>query len=96
LVYQIDSCRRRDRFHGQYVVRLGFGFTRHITVVFAARAKAQVAVIWTRYRDMTRQMTAGPWSAGRNATNRHGEDDNVVDVQVKEVHERPPSLVNRD
>lgn len=59
--------------------------------------KPQVAIIWTRYRDMTRQMTsAGLWSAGRGATNRHGEDDNVVDVQVKEVRETPQSLANRD
>ena len=59
--------------------------------------KPQVAVIWTRYRDMTRQMTpAGPWSAGRGPANRHGEDDNVVDVQVKVVREAPHSLSNRD
>ena len=64
--------------------------------------KPQVAVLWTRYRDMTRGMAqGGPWSAARrqagqgSASNRGSEAD-IVDVQVKEVHESVQRLPPRD
>ena len=62
--------------------------------------KPQVAVLWTRYRDLTRGMAqGGPWSAARRqaASGRGAASDaDIVDVQVKEVHEAPPRLPPRD
>jgi hypothetical protein len=62
--------------------------------------KPQVAVLWTRYRDLTRGMVqGGPWAATRRpSTHRGGEvsDANIVDVQVKEVREPLERLPPRD
>lgn len=60
--------------------------------------KPQVAVLWTRYRDLTRGMTqGGPWSAARRQSGQaRASDDDVVDVQVKEVHESVQRLPPRD
>ena len=62
--------------------------------------KPQVAVLWTRYRDLTRGMAqGGPWSAARRQANpgRGGASDaDIVDVQVKEVHESVQRLPPRD
>lgn len=60
--------------------------------------KPQVAVLWTRYRDMTRGMAqGGPWSAARRqAGQARASKDDIVDVQVKEVHEAPHRLPPRD
>jgi hypothetical protein len=62
--------------------------------------KPQVAVLWTRYRDLTRGMAqGGPWSAARRqSTPGRGaaSDADVVDVQVKEVHQSVPRLPPRD
>ena len=51
--------------------------------------KPQVAVLWTRYRDLTRGMAqGGPWSAARRQAGQgRASDDDIVDVQVKEVQE---------
>ena len=64
--------------------------------------KPKVTVLWTRYRDLTRGMRqGGPWSAARRqagrgpASNRDSETD-IVDVQVKEVHESVQRLPPRD
>jgi hypothetical protein len=64
--------------------------------------KPQVAVLWTRYRDLTRGMTqGGPWAAARRqagqgrASNKDSQAD-IVDVQVKEVHESVQRLPPRD
>ena len=66
--------------------------------------KPQVAVLWTRYRDLTRGMAqGGPWSTARRqagagqgrASNRDSEAD-IVDVQVKEVHESVQRLPPRE
>jgi len=60
--------------------------------------KPQVAVLWTRYRDLTRGMAqGGPWSATRrpSASGRASEAD-IVDVQVKEVHKPLERLPPRD
>jgi len=58
--------------------------------------KPQVAVLWTRYRDLTRGMAqGGPWSAARRqSTPRRGaaSEADIVDVQVKEVHEATQRL----
>ena len=62
--------------------------------------KPQVAVLWTRYRDLTRGMAqGGPWSAARNqSTPGRGaaSDADIVDVQFKEVHESVQRLPPRD
>ncbi len=62
--------------------------------------KPQVAVLWTRYRDLTRGMAqGGPWSAARRQVNPGrgaASDADIVDVQVKEVHEAPQRLPPRD
>jgi len=62
--------------------------------------KPQVAVLWTRYRDLTRGMAqGGPWSAARRQSTpgRGGASEaDIVDVQVKEVHEAPQRLPPRD
>jgi hypothetical protein len=62
--------------------------------------KPQVAVLWTRYRDLTRGMAqGGAWSAARRQTTPGrgaASDADVVDVQVKEVHEAPAHLPPRD
>ena len=60
--------------------------------------KPQVAVLWTRYRDLTRGMSQrGPWSAARTqASQARASNDDIVDVQVKEVHEAPARLPPRD
>ena len=51
--------------------------------------KPQVAVLWTRYRDWTRgRSQGGPWSAARRQAGQgRASDDDIVDVQVKEVQE---------
>ena len=50
--------------------------------------KPQVAVLWTRYRDLTRGLTPqSPWSAGRQTGPVSRTDVDIVDVQVKEVPE---------
>jgi hypothetical protein len=66
--------------------------------------KPQAAVLWTRYRDLTRGMTqgmrqGGPWSGARRpSTPQRGAaaDADIVDVQVKEVHEPPRHLPPQD
>ena len=60
--------------------------------------KPQVAVLWTRYRDLTRGMArGGPWSAARpQAGQARASNDDIVDVQVKEVQEAPARLPPRD
>jgi len=62
--------------------------------------KPQVAVLWTRYRDLTRGMAqGGPWSAARRQANPGrgaASDADIVDVQVKEVHEASQRLPPRD
>ena len=64
--------------------------------------KPQVAVLWTRYRDMTRGMAqGGPWSAagrqaGQGRASNRGSEADIVDVQVKEVHESVQRLPPRD
>ena len=60
--------------------------------------KPQVAVLWTRYRDFTRGMTqGGPWAAARRQSGQaRASDDDIVDVQVKEVHESVQRLPRRD
>ena len=60
--------------------------------------KPQVAVLWTRYRDLTRGMAkGGPWSAARRPTAQaRASDDDILDVQVKEVHESIQRLPPRD
>ena len=60
--------------------------------------KPQVAVLWTRYRDLTRGMAqGGPWSAARpQAGQSRASNDDIVDVQVKEVHEAPARLPPRE
>jgi hypothetical protein len=58
--------------------------------------KPQVAVLWTRYRDLTRGMAqGGPWSAARRQSTPGGggaSEADIVDVQVKEVQEASPRL----
>ena len=60
----------------------------------------QVAVLWTRFRDLTRGMAqGGPWSAARRQANPGrgaASDADIVDVQVKEVHQAPQRLPPRD
>jgi len=60
--------------------------------------KPQVAVLWTRYRDLTRGMAQGGlWSAARRqASQARASDNDIVDVQVKEVHESVQRLPPRD
>jgi hypothetical protein len=60
--------------------------------------KPQVAVLWTRYRDLTRGMAqGGPWAAARRPTAQaRASGDDIVDVQVKEVHESVQRLPHRD
>jgi hypothetical protein len=66
--------------------------------------KPQVAVLWTRYRDITQGMQqvmrrGGPWSAARRpSTPERGAaaEADIVDVQVKEVHEPPRRLPHQD
>ena len=62
--------------------------------------KPQVAVLWTRYRDMTRGMAqGGPWAAARRQSTpgrSAASDADIVDVQVKEVHESVQRLPPRD
>ena len=62
--------------------------------------KPKVAVLWTRYRDLTRGMQqGGPWSAARRTSKPErsaAPDADIVDVQVKEVHEPPRRLPPRD
>ena len=58
--------------------------------------KPQVAVLWTRYHDLTRGMAqGGPWSAARRQANPGrgaASEADIVDVQVKEVHEATQRL----
>jgi hypothetical protein len=58
--------------------------------------KPQVAVLWTRYRDLTRGMAqGGPWSAARRQANPGrgaASEADIVDVQVKEVHQATQRL----
>ena len=53
--------------------------------------KPQVAVLWTRYRDLTRGIReGGPWSAARSQSSQRRDaasEADIVDVEVKEVHE---------
>ena len=60
--------------------------------------KPQVAVLWTRYRDLTRGMTqGGPWAAARGSAGQaRASEEDIVDVQVKEVHESVQRLPPRD
>ena len=60
--------------------------------------KPQVAVLWTRYRDLTRGMArGGPWSAARpQAGQARASNADIVDVQVKEVQEAPARLPPRE
>lgn len=59
--------------------------------------KPQVAVLWTRYRDLTRGMTqGGPWAARRQTNQGRASNDDIVDVQAKEVHESAQRLPHRD
>jgi len=62
--------------------------------------KPQVAVLWTRYHDLTRGMAqGGPWSAARRQANPGrgaASEADIVDVQVKEVHQAPQRLPPRD
>ncbi len=59
--------------------------------------KPQVAVLWTRYRDLTRGMTqGGPWAARRPANQGRASSEDIVDVQAKEVHESVQRLPHRD
>jgi hypothetical protein len=59
--------------------------------------KPQVAVLWTRYRDLTRGMTqARSWAAGRQAHPGRGTPADVVDVPVKEVREDLHRLPHSD
>ena len=60
--------------------------------------KPQVAVLWTRYRDLTRGMTqGGPWAAARGSAGQaRASEEDIVDVQVKEVHEAPVRLSPQD
>jgi len=60
--------------------------------------KPQVAVLWTRYRDLTRGMAkGGPWSASRHQAGQgRASEEDIVDVQVKEVHEPVQRLPPRD
>lgn len=59
--------------------------------------KPEVAVWWTRYRDMTRRMTTGgSWSSQRPQGRTAGDDTNVVDVQAREVRDAPRQLPPQD
>ena len=60
--------------------------------------KPQVAVLWTRYRDLTRGMAkGGPWAAARGSAGQaRASEEDIVDVQVKEVHEPVQRLPPRD
>ena len=59
--------------------------------------KPKVAVVWTRYRDLTRGMARrGAWSAAKPKARAASSANDIVDVQVKEVHEAPPRLPPRD
>ena len=60
--------------------------------------KPQVAVLWTRYRDLTRGMTqGGPWAAARGSAGQaRASEEDIVDVQVKEVNESVQRLPPRD
>ena len=60
--------------------------------------KPQVAVLWTRYRDLTRGMAkGGPWAAARGSAGQaRASEEDIVDVQVKEVHESVQRLPPRD
>jgi len=62
--------------------------------------KPQVAVLWTRYRDLTQGMRqGGPWSAARRSSKPErgaASNDDIVDVQVKEVHQPPRRLPPQD
>lgn len=60
--------------------------------------KPQVAVLWTRYRDLTRGMTQrAPWGAARGPfTSTRASNADVVDVQAKEVQEPVRRLPSRD
>ena len=59
--------------------------------------KPQVAVLWTRYRDLTRGMAqGGPWAAARGPSAQARASDDIVDVQVKEVRESAQRLPPRD
>ena len=59
--------------------------------------KPQVAVLWTRYRDLTRGMAqGGPWSARHQTGQGQASEADIVDVQVKEVHESVQRLPPRN
>jgi len=60
--------------------------------------KPQVAVLWTRYRDLTRGMAkGGPWAAARGSAGQaRASEEDIVDVQVKVVHEPVQRLPPRD
>ena len=60
--------------------------------------KPQVAVLWTRYRDLTRGMAkGGPWAAARRQSGQaRASNDDIVDVQVKEVRESVQRLPPKD
>ena len=66
--------------------------------------KPQVAVLWTRYRDLTQGMRqgmqqGGPWSSARRTSKPErgaAADADIVDVHVKEVHEPPRRLPHQD
>jgi hypothetical protein len=59
--------------------------------------KPQVAIWWTRYRDMARQMTSGgAWTSQRPHGRAAREDADVVDVQAREVRDAPRRLPPQD
>jgi hypothetical protein len=59
--------------------------------------KPQVAIWWTRYRDMARQMTSGgAWPAQRAPGRAAKQDADVVDVQAREVRDAPRRLPPQD